>query len=124
MGELAAMLEEGVLEKAARGVWGSSRKEGRYSKHIERLKKGLSFEEFQELLRDMDTLMRSLPPTAQASPAVREARGEEARAREPLRKQAAAGLLCERAGRLTRQPAWLTGAWGVERPLSAEGGLN
>ena len=32
MGELAAMLEEGVLEKAARGVWGASRKEGRYSK--------------------------------------------------------------------------------------------
>jgi hypothetical protein len=34
MGELAAMLEEGVLEKAARGVWGASRKEGRYSKCV------------------------------------------------------------------------------------------
>ncbi|EFN54551.1 hypothetical protein CHLNCDRAFT_58189 [Chlorella variabilis] len=68
MGELAAMLEEGVLEKAARGVWGASRKEGRYSKHVERLEAGLSFEEFQELLTDMDTLMRSLPPTAQVLP--------------------------------------------------------
>ena len=32
MGELAAMLEEGVLEKAAKGMWGTSSKEGRYSK--------------------------------------------------------------------------------------------
>ena len=32
LGELAAMLEEGVLEKAARGMWGTSSKEGRYSK--------------------------------------------------------------------------------------------
>lgn len=67
MGELAAMLEEGVLEKAARGVWGASRKEGRYSKHVERLAAGLSFDEFQELLSDMDTLLRALPPTAQVA---------------------------------------------------------
>lgn len=32
MGELAAMLEEGALEKAAKGVWGASTKPGRYSK--------------------------------------------------------------------------------------------
>jgi len=36
-------------------------------RHIERLQRGLSFEEFRELLSDMDTLMRSLPPTAQVS---------------------------------------------------------
>lgn len=34
-------------------------------RHLERLERGLSFEEFQELLADADTLMRSLPPTAQ-----------------------------------------------------------
>ncbi len=32
MGELAALLEEGVLEKAARGVWGVSRQKGRYDR--------------------------------------------------------------------------------------------
>ena len=32
MGELAAMLEEGTLEKAAKGLWGTSSKPGRYSK--------------------------------------------------------------------------------------------
>jgi hypothetical protein len=47
MAELAAMLEEGVLERAARGVWGASSKPDRYSKHIERLQRGLTYPEFQ-----------------------------------------------------------------------------
>ena len=36
-------------------------------RHVERLKRGLPYEEFEELLRDTDTLMRSLPPTAQVA---------------------------------------------------------
>lgn len=32
MGELAQLLDEGVLERAARGVWGTSTKPGRYTK--------------------------------------------------------------------------------------------
>jgi len=32
MGELASMLEEGTLEKAAKGMWGASSKPNRYSK--------------------------------------------------------------------------------------------
>lgn len=34
---------------------------------MERLAAGLSFDEFQELLSDMDTLLRALPPTAQVA---------------------------------------------------------
>lgn len=67
LSEMANLLEEGTLEKAAKGMWGSSSKPERYSKHIARLQRGLSFEEFRELLADMDTLMRSLPPTAQVA---------------------------------------------------------
>lgn len=67
LAELATLLEEGALEKAAKGMWGASSKPNRYEKHIERLQRGLSFEEFRELLADMDTLMRSLPPTAQVA---------------------------------------------------------
>ena len=31
-GELAALLEEGVLDRAAKGLWGTSSKPGRFSK--------------------------------------------------------------------------------------------
>jgi hypothetical protein len=36
-----------------------------WRRHLDRLEKGLTFPEFQELLADMDTLLRPLAPTAQ-----------------------------------------------------------
>lgn len=67
MAELAVLLEDNVLQKAVSGMWGTSTKKDRYSKHIGRLQKGLTMEEFQELMADIDTLLRSLPATAQVA---------------------------------------------------------
>lgn len=77
-------------------------------RHIERLQRGLSFEEFQELLGDMDTLMRSLPPTAQVGQ-------PHGRCRQPggLRRASLAG------------PGVTAGAsWSVEPRRQAAAGLR
>ncbi|GAB4816314.1 hypothetical protein N2152v2_003360 [Parachlorella kessleri] len=46
---------------------GSAQRLSIYSKHIERLQHGLTYDEFRELLQDMDKMLRALPATAQVA---------------------------------------------------------